>query len=83
MSEPLPDPKSNAVLDLKRRLEKLSVVKIEDAADLIGVSTRTVRRHLHLLEFRRSRGHIWISLRSIEKFIVEHRYQPSRHFDAR
>jgi hypothetical protein len=72
----------NSLIDLKRRLENEPAIKIELAAQLIGVSERTVRRQLHKLEFRRSHNHIWITLRSIATYIEE-QYQPSRHYDAR
>jgi hypothetical protein len=73
----------NSVVDLKHRLEEEPAVRIELAAELIGVSERTIRRRLHNFEFRRSRRHIWITLRSIAKFIAEEQYQPSLHFDLR
>jgi hypothetical protein len=62
----------DSVVDLKRRLlEEEPAVRIELAAELIGMSERSLRRRLHQFEYRRNHRHIWITLRSIAKFIAD------------
>lgn len=79
--EPIRD--LNSLVELKRRLEEPPAVKIEVAAELLGLSERTLRRHLHEFEYRHTRRHIWVTLRSIALFLANINYQPSRDFDAR
>jgi hypothetical protein len=70
------------LVSLKRQIFEEPAVPIETAAQLCGISHRTLRRHLHLFESRRGRNrHLYITLRSIEKFLVREQYAPTREFD--
>jgi DeoR/GlpR family transcriptional regulator of sugar metabolism len=71
------------LLTFRHRLEELPWVRIEEAAALAGTSVRTIRRNLHLLEYRIAGHHIWITVRSLQDWISDYRYHPTRHFDAR
>jgi hypothetical protein len=69
---------------LKHRLEVEPAVPLEAAAELCKLNARTIRRRIHQFEVRRDRrNHIFITLRSIQRFIEFQQYQPSVDFDAR
>jgi hypothetical protein len=76
-------PERDSLLALKCRLEDPAAVRIEEAAAIAQTSVRTIRRNLHLLEYRIAGRHIWITVRSLEHWISDCRYHPSRRFDAR
>ena len=71
------------LLAFRHRLEEIPWVRIEEAAALAGTSVRTIRRNLHLLEYRIAGHHIWITVRSLQDWISNCRYHPSGRFDAR
>ena len=73
----------NVVDALRYFLAKEPSVRIEEAAEMCGLSTRTIRRKIHLFECHRgAKGHIFITRRSIARFLARERYQPSPDYDA-
>lgn len=67
---------------LRRKIWDEPAVTLERAAELCGVSPRTLRRRLYLLESRRGPNrHIYVTVRSLEKFLLREQYSPSREFD--
>jgi DeoR/GlpR family transcriptional regulator of sugar metabolism len=71
------------LFDLKQLLEAEPTVSIEVAASVLGVSVRTVRRHLNVFEVRRGvHRHLYLTVRSVARFLAQESYQPSRDFDA-
>ena len=71
----------HALAALKRRMDEEPAVPIERAAEMLAISTRTIRRHLHEFEVRRVHRHIFITVRSVERQLTQERYQATRGFD--
>ena len=71
------------LLDLQRRIFDEPAVTLARAASLLGVSERTVRRHLHQLEWHRlANGRVYITVRSLQRYLVNVLYYaPSSQFN--
>ena len=73
----------NDLLNLRGRIMEEPAVTIERAAELASTSVRTLRRKLHRLEWRRGRNrHIYITVRSLKKFILREQYGSTREDDC-
>jgi hypothetical protein len=70
------------VAQLRAELETIPAVPIEQAAELLEVSVRTLYRWRGQFEHRRRRGHLYFTLRSIRQYIELEQYNPTPLFDV-
>jgi hypothetical protein len=70
---PATSPKVSDVLQLKHMLDRIEVIAPKRAAELLDVNVRTVYRRLDdgKLEAISRRGKLWVSLRSIHRYLEE------------
>jgi predicted DNA-binding transcriptional regulator YafY len=66
---------------LKVRIDALLAVTMERAAELCEVSIRTMYRHRDKFETCRRKGHIYISVQSIIRFVAEEKYRGNKQYD--
>lgn len=67
---------------LRRRISEEPRIKIEEAARLLGISTNTIRRRRHDFELVKVKGHLYVTARSLLRFMSTHLYSPSAYFDV-
>jgi hypothetical protein len=71
-----------AVMELKRDLENVPAVPIEEAAELLEISLRTMYRRRFRFESLRRKGHLYITVRSLQRFIEQEQYFPTSSFNV-
>lgn len=69
-----------SIAKLRTELENTPSVKIERAAELLGVSVRTLYRRRYEFEHRRQGGHLYFTLRSLRQHVIQ-QYHPTTSFD--
>src|SRR5437660_12885129 len=70
----------HALAALKRRIHEEPAVPIECAAEMLGISTRTIRRHLYKFEVKHVHRHIFITVRSVARYLAQEQYQATQGF---
>jgi hypothetical protein len=70
-----------SVIKLKTDLEAVPAVPIEQAAELLDISVRTLYRRRSEFEHKRSKRHLYFTLRSIKQHIEIEHYNPTSSFD--
>lgn len=70
------------IQQLKSRMKCEPSIPIEEAASILEIDTRTIRRR-NEFERVRKKGHLHVTLRSIKRFIERHQYGPSESYDLR
>jgi hypothetical protein len=70
-----------SVTKLRAALESVSAVPIEQAAELLDVSVRTLYRRRSEFEHKRLKGHLYFTLRGIKQYIEIEQYNPTTSFD--
>ncbi len=72
----------HALAALKRRIDEEPAITLERAAQTLGISPRTLRRRIHEFEVRRGPNrHIFVTVRSVTRYLVQEQYQATRDFD--
>ena len=71
-----------AVVRLRQDLERPPAVPIEEAAELLGISVRTLYRRRSEFEHRRQNRHLYFTLRGIQEHIEIEQYNPSLSFNV-
>jgi hypothetical protein len=69
-------------LKLRAELETVPAVPIEQAAELLEVSVRTLYRRRGQFEHRRCKGHLYFTMRGIRQYVVLEQYNPTPSFDV-
>jgi hypothetical protein len=67
---------------LRSDLENVPAVPIEQAADLLELSVRTLYRRRGEFEHRRHKRHLYFTLRGIKEHIEIEQYNPTASFDV-
>jgi len=75
-------PNLASIARLRAELETVPSVSIEQAAELLEVSVRTLYRRRGQLEHRRRKGHLYFTVRGIQQYIELEQYNPTPSFDA-
>lgn len=70
-----------AISRLRDRLNGVASLRIEHAAEVLGVSLRTLYRRRNEFEYLRRAGHIYVTTRSILEHIELQQYSPTAKFD--
>ena len=70
-----------SVLKLRSDLENVPAVPIEQAADLLELSVRTLYRRRGEFEHKRHKRHLYFTLRGIKEHIEIEQYNPTSSFD--
>lgn len=78
----MPDPLLDAISNLTRELSNIPAVPIQTAAKLLEINRRTLYRRRSEFELIRRKGHLFVSLRSIYRCIVQKHYSPTAAFDV-
>ena len=76
------NPALASIVKLKRQLEDLPAVTIEVAAELLGISVRTLYRKRAHFEHKRQSGHLYFTLRGLKEHIEIEQYNPTSAFDV-
>jgi hypothetical protein len=74
-------PDLGAIARLRAELETVPAVSIEQAAELLELSVRTLYRRRAEFEHRRRKGHLYFTLRGIKEYIEIQQYNPTTSFD--
>ena len=75
-------PDLSALVKLRAELETVPSVPIEQAAELLDVSVRTLYRRRGQFEYRRRKGHLYFTVRGIQQYIELEQYNPTPSFDV-
>lgn len=70
-----------SVAKLRAALESVPSVPIEKAAELLNLSVRTLYRNRSEFEYKRHKGHLYFTIRSIKEHIEIEQYNPTSSFD--
>jgi hypothetical protein len=70
-----------SIAKLRTELETIPAVSIEQAAELLELSVRTLYRRRAQFEHKRRKGHLYFTLRSIKQYIELEQYNPAASFD--
>jgi hypothetical protein len=76
-----PSPDVAAVVKLRAEIENIPAVSIEQAAQLLDLSVRTLYRRRGEFEHKRLKRHLYFTLRGIKEHIEIERYNPTASFD--
>ena len=71
-----------SVVKFRAELETVPAVSIEQAAELLEVSVRTLYRRRGQFEHRRSKGHLYFTVRGIQQYVELEQYNPTPTFDV-
>jgi hypothetical protein len=71
-----------ALVKLRAELDTLPAVPIEQAAELLDVSVRTLYRRRGQFEHRRRKGHLYFTVRGIQQYVELEQYNPTPSFDV-
>lgn len=71
-----------ALVKLRAELEALPAVPIEQAAELLEVSVRTLYRRRGQFEHRRRKGHLYFTVRGMRQYVELEQYNPTESFDV-
>lgn len=71
-----------SLVKLRAELETVPAVPIEQAAELLDVSVRTLYRRRGQFEHRRRKGHLYFTVRAIRQYVELEQYNPTPSFDA-
>jgi len=71
-----------SVARLRSEIETVLAVKIEEAAELLDVSVRTLYRRRSQFEYKRCKGHLYFTVRSIKQYVEIEQYNPTPSFDV-
>jgi len=71
-----------SLVRLRAELETVPAVSIEQAAELLELSVRTLYRRRSEFEHRRRKGHLYFTLRGIQQFIEVEQYHSTSSFDV-
>jgi hypothetical protein len=75
------NPDLASIAKLRTELETVPAVSIEQAAELLELSVRTLYRRRAQFEHRRRKGHLYFTLRGIKQHIEIEQYNPTPSFD--
>jgi hypothetical protein len=70
-----------SVVKFRAELATVPAVPIEDAAELLELSVRTLYRRRGEFEHKRQKRHLYFTLRSIKEHIEIEQYNPTLRFD--
>jgi hypothetical protein len=71
-----------SIVKLRAELETVPAVPIEQAAELLEVSVRTLYRRRGQFEHRRRKGHLYFTVRGIQQYVELEQYNPTPSFDV-
>ena len=74
-------PDLTPLVKLRAELETVPAVPIEQAAELLEVSVRTLYRRRGQFEHRRQKGHLYFTVRGIQQYVELEQYNPTPSFD--
>ena len=75
-------PNLASLVKLRAELETMPAVPIEQAAELLEVSVRTLYRRRGQFEHRRHKGHLYFTVRGIQQYVELEQYNPTPTFDV-
>ena len=68
---------------LQRKIARLSAVPVQRAAAILQMNRRSVYRltKTNKLEMVRRHGRIWVTVRSVKRYLETHQYSPTKDFN--
>ena len=75
-------PNIAVIAKLRTELEAVPAVPIEQAAELLELSVRTLYRRRGQFEHRRRKGHLYFTVRGIQQYVELEQYNPTPTFDV-
>ena len=74
-------PELASITKLRAGLQSVPAIAIEQAAELLDLSVRTLYRRRSEFEHKRLKRHLYFTLRGIKQFIEIEQYNPTASFD--